>query len=313
MKLKHLPIAAMAGILLTAVASEESQAGAGYWFKVTNDMTPSKADGTYPRITLHEYGGWTCWYPNDIGNWNAYAQPGNRERPLYTEATDSLGCFFKTSSINFAVFIQPHANAPWVRVGHAAQLWNDLNANNGFYINPPLPWNDLPFLDMCGLKFLTGGAGYAPGTNVNYVKVSGKPQLEGCEEAFPNTGFTDTQASLRASLASGVKAPDVSRKASDESFSGQNVKKFRIKVGQTRTITLPALDPDSTWELDGGRCQGDHAFKSDLRKTWTGKRTLPHSIRVKATGAGQRICDITAYHNPERTILQKGRVILIAR
>lgn len=315
MKLNKIPPVAIAAMLLTAVAPEESQAGAGYWFYLTNDMTPSKEDGTYPRVTMHEYGGWSCWYPNDIGNWDAYAVPGNRERPLYTEVRDSLGCAFEhTSNIQFGVFIKPNENSPWVRVGHPAKLFNQFNSDQAFTINPPLPWNNIPFFNVCGLKFSDGLGGYAPLTNVNYVKVSGTPKLEGCEDAYPNTGISISSSSKNANITSSVNASDVSQQASDESFFDENVKTIKIKVGKSKTITLPTLDQSSTWELDGGICQGDDVLESNLNKSQTKRRVvLPHTVKVKANGVGQKVCHITAYHYPERTIVQKAKVIFVAK
>ncbi len=314
MRKNTLSLAYVVALTFLAVTPEKTHAGAGYEFKLTNDMTPYKGDNTYPRVALHEYGGWSCWYPNSLEDWNQYAIPGDRERSLYTEARDSLGCFFETSNIQFAVFIKPNENSQWVRVGNAAKLWNNLNADQGFYINPPLPWNNVPFVDMCGLKFSSGLGGYAPFTNVNYVKVSGSPKLENCAEAFPNTGIALTSSNEGTAMTARANLMDGPEQASDESLYDRNVKTIKLKVGQSKTIILPTIDKDSTWELDGGDCQGgDGVFESDLKKSYTKNRVLPASVKVTAKGVGQGTCYITAYHNPERTILQKGKVIFTAK
>ena len=84
---------------------------------------------------------------------------------------------------------------------------------------------------------------------------------------------------------------------------------IRLKVGQTKNIKLPELDRDSVWELEGGTCSGDKVIESDLAANHTLRRVLPQTIKVSATGVGQRICDITSYQYPKRTLVSRRRII----
>ena len=278
----------------TLTYSQISLAGAGYYFYLTNNMTQSwfgSGDKTYPRFTIHMAGGYNCWYPNSIGDWNQYAIPGDSEKPLYTEAKDTVtGCFFETSSVEIAMYVQFDADLPWVQLGEKAKLWNELNAENGFYINPGLPYT-LPLTSLCGLSIQNS---FLPGTNLNQVKVSGTPKLEGCADAH-----TASAASVESQATATLEhlSPPV------------GVKTFNLRVGQTRKVRLPELDPSSVWELDGGTCEGDKAIKSDLKANYTKRRVLPQTVNVTGTAVGQRVCSLTAYHYPERSVVTQGTII----
>jgi hypothetical protein len=283
-------------LFLTLVVSQVSQAGAGYYFYLTNNMSQGwfgNSDKTYPRVTVHVAGGSTCWYLNSIADWNQYAVPGDSEKPLYTEAKDTVtGCFFETSSVEIAMYVQADANSSWVQIGDKAKLWNELNAENGFYINPGLPYT-LPLTSLCGLSIQNT---FLPGTNLNQVKVSGTPKLDGCPDTHTTTASVQSQATVNAAGVNPLSPP-------------VGEKTFNLKVGQTKRIRLPELDPSSVWELDGGTCQGDHAIKSDLKANYSKRRVLPQTVNVTGTAAGQRICSITAYHYPERTVVTQGKII----
>lgn len=284
----------LATLLLLSALAGPAHAGAGYYFYLTNTMTNgwfSGADNTYPRVTIHVAGGYNCWYPNSIGDWNQYAIPGDSEKALYTEAEDFTlnGCFFQTSSVEIALYVQPNADSQWIQVGDRAKLWNEGNVENGFYINPGLPYT-LPLTSLCGLSIQNT---FIPATNLNQVKVSGTPKLDGCQDAH-----ISSSAAVEASGAtSSAATPPV------------GMKTYQLKVGQTKKIKLPALDPSSVWELDGGTCQGDHAIKSDLKANYTKRRVLPQTVNLTGTATGQRICSLTAYHYPERSVVTQGKII----
>ena len=283
-------------LFLALAVSQVSQAGAGYYFSLTNDMNQvwfGSGEQSYPRVTIHVAGGSNCWYLNAIADWNQYAVPGDSEKPLYTEAKDSTTCFFQSSSVEIAMYVQADADLAWVQIGDKAKLWNEWNKENGFYINPGLPYT-LPLTNLCGLSIQNS---FIPLTNLNQVKVSGTPKLEGCTDAH-----TTSNASLQSRATvngAGVAplAPPVGNKS------------FNLKVGQTRKVRLPELDPSSVWELDGGTCQGDKAIKSDLKQNYTKRRVLPETVNVTGTAVGQRVCSLTAYHYPERSVVTQGKII----
>jgi len=284
-------------VLVSALAGVQvSHAGAGYYFHLTNDMSQGwfgDGDKTYPRVTVHVAGGYNCWYLNSIADWNQYAVPGDSEVPLYTEAKDSTSCFFETSSTEIALYVQANAGSPWVQIGERAKLWNEFNAENGFYINPGLPYT-LPLTSLCGLSIQNT---FLPGTNLNQVKVSGTPKLEGCSDAHTtSTASVQSQATVNAAGVNPLRPP-------------VGEKTFNLKVGQTRKVRLPELDPSSVWELDGGTCQGDKAIKSDLKANYTKRRVLPQTVNVTGTAVGQRVCALTAYHYPERSVVTQGKII----
>lgn len=281
-------------VLFCALAvAQVSHAGAGYYFRLTNNMTQGwfgSADKTYPRVTVHVAGGSNCWYLNSIADWNQYAVPGDFEVPLYTEAKDSTSCFFETSSVEIALYVQANAESAWVQVGDRAKLWNEWNVENGFYINPMLPYT-LPLTSLCGLSIQNT---FVPGTNLNQVKVSGTPKLEGCTDAH---SVAATGVVSKATATASTQSPPV------------GLKTFNLRIGQTKKIRLPELDPSSVWELDGGTCQGDHAVKSDLKANYTLRRVLPQTVNVTGIAAGRRVCALTAYHYPERSVVTQGTII----
>jgi len=283
-------------LFLALAVSQVSQAGAGYYFYLTNNMSQGRfggAEKAYPRVTIHAAGGSTCWYLNSIADWNQYAVPGDSEKPLYTEAKNSTGCFFETSFVDIAMYVQADADSAWVQIGDTAKLWNELNKENGFYINPPLPLT-LPLFSLCGLSIQNT---FLPATNLNQVKVSGTPKLEGCTDAH-----TTSKASLQShATVNGVGVAPLAPPV--------GIKSFNLKVGQTRKVRLPELDPSSVWELDGGTCQGDKAIKSDLKRNYTKRRVLPETVNVIGTAVGQRVCSLTAYHYPERSVVTQGKII----
>lgn len=285
----------LAFLSLLSALSVPAYAGAGYYFYLTNNMTQGwfgSGDNTYPRLTIHVAGGYNCWYPNSIGDWNQYAIPEDVEKALYTEAEDFTlnGCFFQTSSVEIAMYVQANADSPWVQVGNRAKLWNEGNVENGFYINPGLPYT-LPLTSLCGLSIQNT---LLPGTNLNQIKVSGTPKLDGCADA--HTSSTAAVEAAGAASTSTATAP-------------VGIKTFKLTVGQTRKIKLPKLDPFSVWELDGGTCQGDPAIKSDLKANYTKRRVLPQTVNVTGIAAGQRICSLTAYHYPDRSVVTQGKII----
>ena len=283
-------------LFLALAVSQVSQAGAGYYFYLTNNMSQDWFGGgekAYPRVTIHAAGGSTCWYLNSIADWNQYAVPGDSEKPLYTEAKDSTGCFFETSSVEIAMYVQADADSAWVQIGDKAKLWNELNKENAFYINPGLPYT-LPLTSLCGLSIQNT---FLPATNLNQVKVSGTPKLEGCTDAH-----TTSKASLQShATVNGVGVAPLAPPV--------GIKSFNLKVGQTRKVRLPELDPSSVWELDGGTCQGDKAIKSDLKRNYTKRRVLPETVNVIGTAVGQRVCSLTAYHYPERSVVTQEKII----
>jgi hypothetical protein len=283
-------------LFLALAVSQVSQAGAGYYFYLTNNMSQGWFGGgekAYPRVTIHAAGGSTCWYLNSIADWDQYAVPGDSEKPLYTEAKDSTGCFFETSSVEIAMYVQADADSAWVQIGDKAMLWNELNKENGFYINPGLPYT-LPLTSLCGLSIQNT---FLPATNLNQVKVSGTPKLEGCTDAH-----TTSKASLQShATVNGVGVAPLAPPV--------GIKSFNLKVGQTRKVRLPELDPSSVWELDGGTCQGDKAIKSDLKRNYTKRRVLPETVNVIGTAVGQRVCSLTAYHYPERSVVTQEKII----
>ena len=283
-------------LFLALAVSQVSQAGAGYYFYLTNNMSQGLfggAEKAYPRVTIHAAGGSNCWYLNSIADWNQYAVPGDSEKPLYTEAKDSTGCFFETSSVDIAMYVQADADSAWVQIGDTAKLWNELNKENGFYINPGLPYT-LPLTSLCGLSIQNT---FLPATNLNQVKVSGTPKLEGCTDAH-----TTSKASLQShATVNGVGVAPLAPPV--------GIKSFNLKVGQTRKVRLPELDPSSVWELDGGTCQGNKAIKSDLKRNYTKRRVLPETVNVIGTAVGQRVCSLTAYHYPERSVVTQGKII----
>lgn len=282
-------------IMLCSVltTSQISHAGAGYSFLLTNNMSQgwfSSGNKSYPRVTVHVAGGYNCWYLNSLADWNQYAVPGDSEKSLYTEAKDSTSCWFETSSVELALYVQADVDSPWVQVGDKAKLWNEWNVENGFYINPGLPYT-LPLTSLCGLSIQNS---FLPATNLNQIKVSGTPKVEGCTDA--HTASTTSVKSQLAATAS-IPSPPVGSKT------------FNLRVGQTKKIRLPELDPSSVWELDGGTCQGDPAIKSDLTANYTTRRVLPQTVNVSAIANGQRVCSLTAYHYPERSVVTQGQVI----
>ena len=283
-------------LFLALAVSQVSQAGAGYYFYLTNNMSQDWFGGgekAYPRVTIHAAGGSTCWYLNSIADWNQYAVPGDSEKPLYTEAKDSTGCFFETSSVEIAMYVQADADSAWVQIGDKAKLWNELNKENAFYINPGLPYT-LPLTSLCGLSIQNT---FLPATNLNQVKVSGTPKLEGCTDAH-----TTSKASLQShATVNGVGVAPLAPPV--------GIKSFNLKVGQTRKVRLPELDPSAVWELDGGTCQGDKAIKSDLKRNYTKRRVLPETVNVIGTAVGQRVCSLTAYHYPERSVVTQEKII----
>lgn len=59
-------------LFLALAVSQVSQAGAGYYFSLTNDMNQvwfGSGEQSYPRVTIHVAGGSNCWYlkPSQIG------------------------------------------------------------------------------------------------------------------------------------------------------------------------------------------------------------------------------------------------------
>jgi len=299
LSIRLVNLASISAVLLLAALFSPAHAGAGYYFYLTNNMTKgwfSNADDTYPRVTIHVAGGYNCWYPNSIGDWNQYAIPGDSEIPLYAEAEDFTlnGCFFETSSVVIALYVQTDPDSAWVQLGERSKLWNEGNLENGFYINPGLPYT-LPLTSLCGLSIQNT---FLPATNMNQVKVSGTPKLDGCQDAHIASA---TPVALPLAETASTQNPPV------------GVKTFKLKVGQTRKVKLPKLDPFSVWELDGGTCQGDPAIESDLKANYTKRRVLPQTVNVRGTATGQRTCSLTAYHYPERSVVTQGKILFIVK
>ena len=293
---------ALVTCLLALTFSQASYAGAGYRFLLTNKMKPLAGDPGYPQLTVHVAGGYNCWYLNGIADWNQYARPGDIEINLYTERKNSLDCFYgitPSASTDVGVFVKASPDAPWVRLGTRSVLWNVGNLDNGFYIDPPLPLSGL--FGMCGLtvnSLATVINSTVPGTNIAQITVSGTPKLDGCHDAYATTG---------------AQPEAVRSSAVDGDADARNVRTIRLKVGKTRKISLAGLDPESVWELDGGTCKGDPVLTSDLKANHTRHRVLPQTVNVTAIGVGRRVCDLTAYHYPERSFVSSRRFIFIVK
>lgn len=288
--------------LLMQFGAVDAFAGSGYYFYLTNKMEPSKDHPGYPQMTVHYSGGMNCWYLNYLADWNWIASPGAVDVGLYTERDNSGSCntlFTVSANTNFAIFIKETPDSPWVRLGKPSTLWNMANVDNASYINPPLPYYPVGgLLGLCGLKVDTFGYvvdSSLPGTNKAYVQVSGTPKLDGCDDAY----------------AASVTAVKATGETNSETFI--NERTINMKVGEKRKISLSGLDSESVWELDGGQCEGDDNTDSDLKSNYTKYRVLPQTINVTATAKGQRTCNLTAYHYPERTFVARRRYTFIVR
>lgn len=289
-------------VFILQLSAADVLAGSGYYFYVTNKMMPSSKYPGYPQVTVHYAGGMNCWYLNYLASWDTIASPGAVDVGLYTERDNSGTCntlFTVSANTNLGIFIKEKPDSSWVRIGKPSTLWNMANVDNASYINPPLPYYPVGGkLGLCGLKVNTFGYvvdSSLPGTNKAYVQVSGTPELDGCDDAYPSnvTGLKETV------------------ETNTESFV--NERTINMKVGQKKKIYLSGLDADSVWELDGGRCLGDDNTNSDLNRDYTKYRVLPQTINVTATSKGQRTCDLTAYHYPERTFVSHRRYIFVVR
>jgi hypothetical protein len=290
------------------LVSTPTHAGAGYRFLVTNKMTPLASDPSYPRVHVHRAGGSNCWYLNDIAYWSEYAVPGDVEKNQYTERKNSGSCnelFTHTAMTDVAIFIQANPSAPWLRLGTRSVLFNMMNLDNGFYIDPPLPVSGL--FPICGLKVNSIASvinSSIPGTNLAQITVSGTPKLDNCSDAY-------AIPAVQANSASNNGAQSVP--AVQTATTPDNQRVIHLKVGEHKSIDLSGLDDDSLWELDGGRCTGDAGLTSDLVAPHAKYRVLPQLVKVTATGKGEKICDLSAYHYPERTFLTTQRFIFQVR
>ena len=277
-------LAALA-ILLYPMAS---QAGAGFEFRIENRMRPTPEDPDYPQITVHRVGGSSCWYDYGLDDWNQYAKPGGNVR-IYTERKNSGTCYWLLTDPavrGVAYFIKMSKSSNWRQVGDEITFENRGNSqagywgnkisiySNGIYINAKYPVAE----DVSLLPLLGSDLTWADITVVGIPQypVASKSLLDEAPYAIAATEFDTAEENDPVQAIDDV-----------------------MQTGEKKVFKLAGLDPESEWELD--QCTGDAVLSSAVIPQHTRKKDLPDALEIRAIKPGQSVCELTAWHYPERS------------
>ena len=289
-----------------------SHAGAGFQFRITNNMFPSLSDANYPQFTVHISGGSDCWYDNGLADWNQFAKPGGGKVTIYTERKNSGFCPDVVQALavrGIAYFVKRSKNSPWEQVGNQFVLYNNYNNLGEFYTKGKEPKTVCypPYYTTC-----QSVNGFFIDSDYNYTKGGDGEKFKDANVAWVNIDVIDWD-SLMSEKGSAVGEheyePELISSISASEREEFNAKTYTVKVNDRKRIVLGGLDAESEWELD--QCVGESVVSSDVLAIHTPKKDLPDIMEIKALKPGQAVCEITAWHYPERSKVTSRRYTFI--
>jgi hypothetical protein len=276
----------ISSLVLAVVLIIPCIAFAGESVDVNIDNRVTQISSGYPRLTAHISGGSNCYYDMGLADWNQFAKPG-ASVSIYSERKGSGSCFLSNGIREFTLYMQESDGAAWVPIGPQYRLDvgtppRGLHAFDSIYPDGGIwesakseAWLAQP--GACGLSVEVRVDILDPSRTWFTVSGTASPNCAGYIYYASNTAATRVRAAA-ASLESS---------------------RINLKIGQSKTIKLGDLDPGSVWELDS--CLGASGEPSGAVPHFTRKKSLLTTFTFKATHTGSESCQLTAWHNPERT------------